>query len=354
MATLSIASVVSFCLCDYYNGKMTKLSTLEEGVSTCFTRLNQSYTAKMLGDGASVHLNASFRESTQECFSDVISYGEKTVRLPGKTVLGKLNAMSTQTYWFQQKLSGNKSFSDGETTLSGIMAQFADLQIAIDGVLIDLGKLSAYHSERSFFWICVTYALLFFTTWQALYGLFLSRNRRQPFGSSGKASWKKNGHSPETTVFFGDALAHSCDQTARRVFLTGTRLNIRIKKDIALNIQREILEDFLTDLFNTAMDLGSREIIVWAKDYSTKVNITVEVLGVKLAKEFLAWKQEGPYKELSRLEKTIGESGKVTFENTLRGKSFLVRLSVPSARVLPQKIPLTREKAKVDQFVSPL
>lgn len=79
----------------------SKVVALQEGLQTCFTRLHNSYTARLIGSG-SEYLTDSFVRNTEECFGEAIRVYE-SLEVDNGVVLEDLNALSTDVGWFHQK-----------------------------------------------------------------------------------------------------------------------------------------------------------------------------------------------------------------------------------------------------------
>ena len=89
--------------------KLKKASVLEGGVQTCFNRVNQSYTARMLGDKYSPYLEAAFTNVTEECMADVIAAYEDNLAEHIDKVGKKLNGLANDVHWFHTKVLKSES-----------------------------------------------------------------------------------------------------------------------------------------------------------------------------------------------------------------------------------------------------
>lgn len=84
--------------------KLKRASVLEGGIQTCFNRVNQSYTAKMLGDKYSPYIEATFTNITEECVADVINAYEETIGADVEILAKKLNTLASDIHWFHGKI----------------------------------------------------------------------------------------------------------------------------------------------------------------------------------------------------------------------------------------------------------
>ena len=99
------------------SGKIKRLSTFESGMQTCFSRVNQTYTAKLLDDSSSQYLSQNFQGLTEECFAESISSVEENFKVEMANSLKKLSTLASNVHWFHEDLlapSGIKSLSNGE------------------------------------------------------------------------------------------------------------------------------------------------------------------------------------------------------------------------------------------------
>ena len=84
--------------------KTQELSTLKGGLQTCFTRLHNSYTARLLGSD-SQYLSSGFTETTEECLGETIHTYE-TLAMDNTIILDDLNTLANDANWFHQKIMG--------------------------------------------------------------------------------------------------------------------------------------------------------------------------------------------------------------------------------------------------------
>ncbi len=88
-----------------FSGKTEVLASLNEGIQTCFMRVNQTFTAKLLGGNQS-YLTPSFLLETEECFGDIISLAEDSFLKDRNQaeLLRKINSLSSNVHWFHEKV----------------------------------------------------------------------------------------------------------------------------------------------------------------------------------------------------------------------------------------------------------
>lgn len=97
------------------NSNFEGISVAKNGLSTCFYRVGQTYSAKLIGQSLSNYLSTTFKASTQDCLAEVSHKIEELNNIENSGVLQKLNTLSSETFWFHQFLEkGNNSITNAE------------------------------------------------------------------------------------------------------------------------------------------------------------------------------------------------------------------------------------------------
>ncbi|MCR9205079.1 MAG: hypothetical protein NXH75_10905, partial [Halobacteriovoraceae bacterium] len=120
-----------------------KITTLQDGIQTCFTRVHNSYTARLIGSG-SEYLQESFVANTEECLGEAIRVYEN-LKVENISLLDDLNGLSTDVNWFHQKVTARaeNGLFDGNpesVLLSNIGSRFEKLDIKKEQVISGLGS----------------------------------------------------------------------------------------------------------------------------------------------------------------------------------------------------------------------
>lgn len=113
------------------------LAALQQGVSTCFARVTQTFTAAMIRDLRSPYLNKDFMALSDECLRE----GAKTAQVD-LTLMPKAsrlnNELVSETYWFHekvQKVLATAPLNPKEAfNLTGVSEKYAK----IEGLKLDL------------------------------------------------------------------------------------------------------------------------------------------------------------------------------------------------------------------------
>jgi len=107
IAGLGIISMLATVGLSGVNYNLTKAQTsfhqINSGVSVCFERVGQSFTALMIKDFSSNYLTKDFQSMTGECFNEVArSLSELTA---SKILLKNVNNLKSDLFWFDQKVN---------------------------------------------------------------------------------------------------------------------------------------------------------------------------------------------------------------------------------------------------------
>jgi hypothetical protein len=147
LATVGLFSLVAISAgLQNFSTKNSKILALQEGLQTCFTRVHNSYTARLIGSG-SEYLADSFVKNSEECFGEAIRVYEN-LEIKNGTVLEDLNALSTDVSWFHQKLIAKpvEGLFDGNpenVILSNLGSRFEKLEIKREQVNDSLASAKA-------------------------------------------------------------------------------------------------------------------------------------------------------------------------------------------------------------------
>ncbi|MGZ3786996.1 MAG: hypothetical protein ACXVLQ_00655 [Bacteriovorax sp.] len=119
------------------SGRIKRLTNFESGIQTCFSRVNQTYTAKMLGDTASNYLTTNFQNLTEECFAEGILQVEDSFKVELSLVAKKLSTLASNVHWFHEDIlspgSARAIANDGESRDVG--ARFEKIETTKDEIL---------------------------------------------------------------------------------------------------------------------------------------------------------------------------------------------------------------------------
>ena len=138
---ISLASLIFVSgLGQNYSTSLQSFSVLNEGINTCFSRVAQSYTAKIIGDQNSAYLNESFHNLTEECFAESIATFEAMAIAGSDKALGELNTLSKDVHWFHQRLTakpapGIINETPEKVLVANLGGRFEKLELKRDSVL---------------------------------------------------------------------------------------------------------------------------------------------------------------------------------------------------------------------------
>ena len=86
------------------SGQIKRLTNFENGIQTCFTRVNQTYTANLLGDTASTYLTQNFQNLTEECLAEGILTVENSFQSNYAGTAKLLSNLASNVHWFHEDI----------------------------------------------------------------------------------------------------------------------------------------------------------------------------------------------------------------------------------------------------------
>jgi hypothetical protein len=115
VTTLGLVALVGVSTLLQNNATQLKnITSLQEGMQTCFTRVHNTLTSRLLGQFDSKYLMKGFTATSEECFGETISFYE-TLSLSQDRVLEGLNTLANDVHWFHEKALN----STDDNTLTG-------------------------------------------------------------------------------------------------------------------------------------------------------------------------------------------------------------------------------------------
>lgn len=89
--------------------QIKQLANFENGLQTCFTRVNQTYTAHLLSDTASAYLTQNFQNLTEECFAEGILSAEGSFQKELLNATKQLSNLASNVHWFHEDILAPKT-----------------------------------------------------------------------------------------------------------------------------------------------------------------------------------------------------------------------------------------------------
>ncbi len=111
--------------------QLNKLGLLTQGVTTCWGRVSQTFTAIMIKDVQSAYLNRGFMGLSDECLSETVKETDSVKRDLGKG-FENLNSLISEVNWFHEmvlKIHSPMLSGKGEaTSLAPLMERFSKME----------------------------------------------------------------------------------------------------------------------------------------------------------------------------------------------------------------------------------
>lgn len=121
-AGLSLAMILgSFWHYQSNQTQLGRLSVLNQGLSTCFNRVSQTFTAMMISDLQSPYVKTEFTNLSNECLAEAAA-GSKALKSSMGKAYENLNQLISETHWFHEKISRLQNQKD----ISALLAPVSD------------------------------------------------------------------------------------------------------------------------------------------------------------------------------------------------------------------------------------
>lgn len=123
LAVGGVAIIIAISLVrSVLGGRINSLYTLQDGVQTCFGRLSQSYTAKIINDRLSQYLSNDFMKTTEDCFSEALTMTREKMSYVSRQVEEELNTLAEDAHWYHEKLNARSDAGLNPVPQSVILA----------------------------------------------------------------------------------------------------------------------------------------------------------------------------------------------------------------------------------------
>ena len=154
---------------------------MNEGVSTCFGRVKNSYTAKLLGDVNSIYLSNEFLATSEECFGETLSSLVENFETVLSDTEKTLNTVSSDSHWFHQKLVSEEAKMVGGITVSNYGSRFNSIEENIVKIQSELEEyrqgVLAKISNGKIIFIFLILTAMSFLIWETWRKILFKRRR---------------------------------------------------------------------------------------------------------------------------------------------------------------------------------
>lgn len=149
--------------------RLKRLTNFESGMQTCFARVNQTYTAKMLEDTASNYLTQNFQNLTEECFAEGILNVEVNFKTDLSHVAKKLSTLASNVHWFHEDIlspgTARAIAADNQGEGRDVGSRFEKIETTKDEILDSTDQFkteitNTLTKEKSLFYVTATLLLL--------------------------------------------------------------------------------------------------------------------------------------------------------------------------------------------------
>lgn len=187
LSILAVSSISILTIAYMLSGVSSKyklVSTIQNGIQICSTRVQQTYTAAVAGDMNSTYMDSSFTSQTGECFAQVTDLMSEYGKF-SSAIVKKFNTVSSNVHWFHESLrSTGKGFSVTDQNFTkNIDEKFSQFEDASDAgaILIEnhVERISSSLSNIKLSLGLVTAVFLLTFVWEAVFRRVVLRRRKE-------------------------------------------------------------------------------------------------------------------------------------------------------------------------------
>lgn len=145
------------------SAQIRKLTNFESGVQTCFTRVNQTYTANLLADNTSAYLTQNFQNLTEECLAEGILSVENSFQKDLTGAAKQLSNLASNVHWFHEDILapvGAKNLG-GIGEARDVGARFEKIETTKDEILESTNSVktqitNSLNQQKNIFYVSAT------------------------------------------------------------------------------------------------------------------------------------------------------------------------------------------------------
>ncbi len=128
LAGLSLTMILgSFWHYQTNQAQLSRLSLLNQGLTTCFNRVSQTFTAMMISDFQSPYLKQDFTSLSHECLNETAK-GSVTLKSSMGKAFENLSQLMSETHWFHEKISRVKNVNELSTMLGPLSDRYGRME----------------------------------------------------------------------------------------------------------------------------------------------------------------------------------------------------------------------------------
>lgn len=107
--------------------QLGRLSLLNQGLSTCFGRVSQTFTAMMISDLQSPYVKTDFMNLTNDCLNET-AQNSKTLKASMGKAYENLNQLISETHWFHEKTGRSTDPKNAAAALAPLSDRYGRME----------------------------------------------------------------------------------------------------------------------------------------------------------------------------------------------------------------------------------
>ncbi|MBC7713556.1 MAG: hypothetical protein H7177_09460 [Rhizobacter sp.] len=167
------------------SGQIKRLTNFESGIQTCFTRVNQTYTANILGDSSSAYLTQNFQNLTEECLAEGILGVEGAFAKELGGAAKQLSNLASNVHWFHEDILTPNAAKTKNAEGRDVGSRFEKIESTKDEILestaVYKNEISnSLNQEKNIFYAAATLlVMLMLSEYMSMTRKRLSNNARE-------------------------------------------------------------------------------------------------------------------------------------------------------------------------------
>lgn len=128
-----------------------KILSLEGGIGTCFQRVNQTFTAKIISDLNSTYLSQNFQALTEECMAEALVSAEEVLKKSDTSAYKKLSTLASSIHWFHEDIlaSDSSALTGKSKSTMNPSERFEKIESLKDDIFESTDALKAKQNEAN-------------------------------------------------------------------------------------------------------------------------------------------------------------------------------------------------------------
>ena len=247
------------------------LSKLQDGNGICFSRVVQTFTAKMLGKISSSYLKPDFIQMTGGCYKDIFDNFHHGLEKNFPTLAEQMTRITSKSHWFHEKLDTKIINLTGNTRPNNLI-NLENHFIKIEALNDEMNQTTESQKDEILSTINLSYMifltlfllaaiLLFIPLIKALRGYTSPVKSKDREYDTQESHLEENSPSPLTEpTLLSEIIEEALLALKRKICQHGIYVNTHIAKDLPISHQENSLFQVIYNILTSQIEILAKEI----------------------------------------------------------------------------------------------